>query len=246
MTDTTIDTTIDTTGDGTRVAGARVKPGDARMRLEIRALADATRHAVFTHLRDAETPLTVAELTAHFQLNHNAIRQHLAALTGAGLVRAERAATTGRGRPPWVYRVAPGAAERWGGASPSETLSMLLLDLLRGDGTPRDVGRRAGARLAGEHRPDAATVDVLEAVARRLGFEPRVEQTRVGADVVLERCPFADPAESAPDIVCQLHHGIAEGIAEAAADSACVDGLVVRPPRRAGCRIRVSVPAPTR
>jgi predicted ArsR family transcriptional regulator len=216
---------------------------DEQMLVQSRALGDPTRHAIFAYIRDASAPVTVAELTAHFGLNHNAIRQHLAKLTDAGLVIGEQDAPVGPGRPPWRYRSMPGAADRWGGTSPFEALSMMLLQLLRGEGSAREVGRRAGHRLAAEQGSQTDAVEMLDAVARRLGFEPRVEATRAGADVVLERCPFLGPAAAAPDIVCDLHHGIAEGIAAAAADGTTVDDLVIRAPRRAGCRIKVRVPA---
>jgi DNA-binding transcriptional ArsR family regulator len=45
---------------------------------EARSLGDPTRYAVFRHVADASTPVTVAELTTRFGLHHNAIRQHLA------------------------------------------------------------------------------------------------------------------------------------------------------------------------
>ena len=59
---------------------------------QARALGDPTRHAIFRYLADAGTPVDVAELTEHFGLNHNAIRQHLAKLVHAGLVTEGRAA----------------------------------------------------------------------------------------------------------------------------------------------------------
>ena len=213
---------------------------DDDLLVQSRALGEPTRHGIFTYLRDAATPVGVAELTGHFGLNHNAIRQHLAKLAAAGLVLEETEAPSGRGRPRLRYRPVPGAAERWGGTGPYEALSMMLLELLQGRSTPRDVGRRAGYRLAVEHDQRAGTVDILQAVARRLGFEPRVEEVGGAADVVLDRCPFAEAAAAAPEVVCELHLGIAEGIADRAADSAAVTGLLVRPPRRAGCRISVA------
>lgn len=211
--------------------------------VQSRALGDPTRNAIFVYVRDARRPVGVAELTDHFGLNHNAIRQHLAKLRNAGLLLESHEAPAGPGRPPLRYEPAAGAVERWGGTGPYEALSMLLLALVRGDGTPREVGRDYGRRLADEHRPGADAIEILEAVARRLGFEPQVQATDAGADVVLERCPFTGPAAAAPDIVCDIHHGIAEGIAERSAGVATVTDLVVRPPARAGCRIRVAVPA---
>lgn len=220
-----------------------IAEADRSLLVQSRALGDPTRHAVFARLRDAPGPLGVAELTDHFGLNHNAIRQHLAKLVDAGLVVGERQTPTGPGRPRWRYRPVPGAAERWGGASPFEVLSMLLVELVTGAGTPRDVGRHAGRRLAVEYGDAADAVEIVDAVARRLGFEPRCSATPLGVDVVLDRCPFAGPAAAAPEIVCALHLGIAEGIAQQAAGEATIDGLIVRPPDRAGCRIKIAVAA---
>ena len=208
-----------------------------------RALSDPTRHAIFVYIRDAPKPVGVAELTAHIGCNHNAVRQHLAKLLDAQLVLAEQFPPVGPGRPPWRYRVAPGAAERWGGPSAYAALSSMLLEIVTSDATPFEVGRAAGHRLAEQHDPGSGTVDTLSAVARRLGFEPRLSSTRSTVDVVLERCPFADQAATAPEVVCELHRGIAEGISERSADRARVLDLVIRPPEWAGCQIRVAASA---
>ena len=94
--------------------------------------------------------------------------------------------------------------------------------------------------MAREHGAKVDAVEIIEAVARRLGFEPRRELRRAGVDIVLDRCPFATSATTAPDIVCELHRGLAEGIAETAAGDTTVIGLVVRPPKRAGCRLQLT------
>lgn len=219
---------------------ATVRPDDDLL-VQSRALGDRTRNAIFVYVRDAAAPVGVAELTERFGLHHNAIRQHLAKLVDAGLVVDEVQAPSGRGRPRRGYRPVPGAVERWGGSGPYEALSLMLIEVLQGRSTPREVGRRAGYRLAVEQGVHTGAVDMLLAVARRLGFEPRAERASGGVDVVLDRCPFADAAGTAPEIVCELHHGLAEGIAERAADTASVTGLLVRPPRNAGCRISVAL-----
>ena len=72
-----------------------------------RALGDPTRHTIFRYVADAGTPVDVAELTKHFALNHNTIRQHLAKLVDANLVIEEQAPSTGRGRPRLKYRPIP-------------------------------------------------------------------------------------------------------------------------------------------
>lgn len=219
-----------------------VDPTDQDLLVQSRALGDPTRNAVFAYVRAAPGPVGVAELTEHFGLNHNAIRQHLAKLRDAGLVIEEHETPTGRGRPRLRYRYNPHAFERVGGTSPYEALSLMLVELVRSGRTPREVGRECGRRLAVEHGTHRDAVEVLDAAARRLGFEPRLEPTVGGVDVVLHRCPFLAPAATAPDIVCNLHRGIAEGIAEGAAGGKTIAAFVVRPPDVAGCRIEVATP----
>ena len=105
---------------------------------QARALGDPTRHAIFRYLADAGTPVDVAELTEHFGLNHNAIRQHLTKLVHAGLVTEGRAPSSGRGRPRLNYEIHPSAESRWGATGPYERLSLLLSEMLRtGDSAGR-------------------------------------------------------------------------------------------------------------
>jgi DNA-binding transcriptional ArsR family regulator len=59
---------------------------DDEMQREARALGDPTRHRLFRHILTAPDAVGVADLTNHVQLNHNAVRQHLAVLKEAKLV----------------------------------------------------------------------------------------------------------------------------------------------------------------
>lgn len=221
---------------------------DEGLFVQSQALGDSTRYRIFLAIRDAPEPIDVAALTERFGLNHNAIRQHLAKLSNAGLVVDEQRPASGRGRPPRAYRLAPGASERWGAAAPNELLSLMLLDLV--DDDPEQtlaVGRAMGERLAQTRRPGADTPETLQAVAVRLGFEPRrdtddVDGVEAAGDtaIVLDHCPFAAAASSAPGVVCTLHRGIAEGVCSAVGDGWHVVDLEVRPPAHAGCRIVVA------
>ena len=208
---------------------------------QARALGDPTRNAIFRYIDAASDPVGVAELTDHFGLNHNAIRQHLAKLRDAGLVVEELATPSGPGRPPLRYRPNPGAAGRWESHSPYEQLSALLIELLQTGDDPRTVGRAAGRRLAKAGRGATDRVRLLETLTRRLGFEPRTVERRGGVEVVLDRCPFVATATAAPEIVCELHRGLAEGVVESGPRGAQVRDLVVRPAKRAGCRIVIDV-----
>lgn len=215
----------------------------AELQRQARALGDPTRHEIFRYVGAAAAPVGVAELTDHLGLHHNAIRQHLAKLCAAGLVEEHTAAPTGgRGRPRLVYRVAPATHARWGGAGPYERLSRLLAEMVRTGDAPADVGRRAALRaplVAAAVDDDPVTLVVDEMAAH--GFAPTVRRRGRRTEVVLQTCPYASAALADPDIVCNLHLGIAEGVAARTDGTVVVDELAVRDPRRAGCRLRLHV-----
>ncbi len=212
---------------------------DQELQHEARALGDPTRHRLFRYVAEAPGPVGVAELTDFVRLNHNAVRQHLAVLKAAGLVVEEVEQRSRPGRPRLLYRLHPEAAGRWGTPGAYAWLANLLADAVRRRIEPRQVGRqeghRRGAQLSGSGEP----VDVLETEFERRGFRPtRIERGQT-VEFVLGRCPFADVAGPDPDTVChQLHVGLAEGLAEGLG-GLDVEGLVVRDPRRAGCRLTV-------
>lgn len=210
--------------------------------VQARALGEPTRYRIFRYLLDASDGADVPELSAVFGLHHNAIRQHLDKLVGAGLVVEDVALRGARGRPRLRFRVNPRADARWGTQSPYERLSAILADALRTGSSPSEAGRRAGARAAAEHHlgpgPDDPTM-LFEQVMARGGFEPQVVERPGGADVVLHACPFAAAAMSDPDVVCAVHRGIAEGVADAAGGAVAVVGLDVVDPRTGGCRLRL-------
>jgi len=205
---------------------------------EARALGDPTRHRLFRYIAEAPGPVGVAELTAFVALNHNAVRQHLAVLKDAGLVIEEVEERARPGRPRLLYRLAPEIAGRWGTPGAYAWLASLLSDAVRRHLEPRQVGRQEGHRRGAELAGRGESVQLLEGEMERRGFRPtRIERGRK-VEFVLGRCPFSDVAGSDPDTVCQLHLGLAEGLAEALG-GLDVEGLVAKDPRRAGCRLSV-------
>ena len=206
---------------------------------QARALGDPTRHEIFQYLTEASRPVDVAELTEHFGLNHNAIRQHLAKLVAAELVVEERAASTGRGRPRLNYRPHPAAWSRWGSEGPYERLSLLLSEMLRTGDDAETVGRRAAQRGSRRTPRDADPVEFIADAMARQGFDPSVVQRRDRVEVVLHACPFESTAVADPETVCAIHRGLAEGLAELTDGRVVVDELVARDPRRGSCRLRM-------
>jgi len=207
------------------------------LQVQARALGDPTRHEIFRYLTDADAAVDVAELTAHLGLNHNAIRQHLAKLMDAHLVVETVAPPIGPGRPRLRYAVDPSAESRWGVIGPYERLSMLLAEIVRTGDTPVEVGRRAGSRQRmGEAPTNEPTNAFIEQMAR-MGFQPTVRRRGDVVDVTLEVCPFTSAVLTDPVTVCELHLGLAEGLAEAVG-GLIIDELVPKDPRRAHCRLR--------
>jgi predicted ArsR family transcriptional regulator len=207
---------------------------------QARALGDPTRQGIFQYVANAPGPVDVAELTDYFGLNHNAIRQHLAKLVNAGLVTEDHAPSSGRGRPRLLYRLDPAAESRWGITGPYEQLSVLLAEILRTGDSAFDVGRRSVSHpRSGTDENDDPVGVVVEAMERR-GFEPVVRNARGNkVDVVLRNCPFESAVLADPDTICDLHLGMAEGVAELADGRLVVDELVAHDPRRANCRLRM-------
>lgn len=214
-------------------AGSGASPSLA----EAEALADPTRFRLHRILREGSAR-SVAELSEAVGIHHTAVRAHLARLRDAGLVVEERAAPSGRGRPPMLYRARVPIEEGERDAEAYRRLALLLARVVRTGESPREVGRRAGEAAARERAAatDADAVSVVTAEAERLGFRPE----RSGNDVVLRNCPFRDVAAADPMTVCSIHLGMAEGLVSGI-EGASVTGLVVENPDRAGCRITLSV-----
>ncbi len=212
---------------------------DNPVQRQARALGDPTRHAIYRSVADAPGPMDVATLTARFGLNHNAIRQHLAKLCAAGLVIEEAAAPAGPGRPRLQYRPALAAESDWGIPSPYEKLSFMLLDMVRTGRNPREIGAETGRQMAADLPDPAGPVDRLEMNASRQGFEPRRVKTPSSVDLIFGRCPFQAAASASPEVVCELHRGLAEGIVETTGGAVEVADLIARDPRKAGCRLKL-------
>lgn len=208
---------------------------------QARALGDPTRHTIFRYIADASRPVGVAELTELLGLNHNAIRQHLAKLTDAGLVVETTVRGVGPGRPRLFYDIGPGVESRWGVTGPYERLSRLLAEVIRTGRPAVEIGRAAGRRAQATADPENDEIDQVADAMARQGFEPEVRRRSGRAEIVLHDCPFATTALADPDTVCALHLGIAEGLVEGTL--AVVDDLVRKDPRRAGCRLHLHVEA---
>ena len=207
---------------------------------EARALGDPTRYRVFRFIFEAGRPVGVGELTDFVRLNHNAVRQHLAVLKDAGMVVEELERRDRPGRPRLLYSPHPEIAGKWGTPGAYAWLASLLGEAVRRGLDARQVGRQHGHRLAAEMVGQGEPVDLIQEEMSRRGFRPQRFDRGRRADLVLERCPFAEVAAEDPGTICQLHLGFAEGLAEGLGGSS-IERLVVKNPRRAGCRLIVQI-----
>jgi predicted ArsR family transcriptional regulator len=204
---------------------------------QARALGAPTRRTILAHLTDAKEPVSVAELTAHLGLNHNAVRKHLTQLVTAGLVLETSEARDTPGRPRLLYQLVPARPE------PYERLAVLLATALRTGADPAAVGRDA-AETVNQPGPESP-LDALAAQFEADGFDPVVRRRGRKTDIILQHCPYAAAAAATPDAVCRLHLGLAEGAADAIGGLR-VERLVPKDPQRAGCRVAVTeLPADT-
>jgi len=185
---------------------------------------------VLARLRDSNVPLTAGSLAAALGIHHTAVRRHLAVLVDAGLVRPIKLPVEGRGRPSTGYVIsgpADGAAYR--------ELAGMLAEAVRTGRSARTAGRDAGRRVSPLAAGPLAT---LRGEAERLGFQPQLHVAGEVHELVLGVCPFAELAEAQPETVCELHVGLAEGIAERSGGIEVV-GIRMAHPQTGGCRIMV-------
>src|SRR5262249_8324412 len=142
---------------------------------------------------------------------------HLERLREAGVVDVEPVHRGTVGRPQHVYSLAPGAPGL-GFDPPSYTLlAGLLATLAERVGAEADdaaAARRSWGVGAGR-RPGARTcAKALVGEMDRLGFDPSTVTKGDTTELAFLHCPFRELAEAYPELVCNLHRGICEGVVD--------------------------------
>lgn len=192
------------------------------MELEVlKALGDETRHALYRALAGSKAPRSASELAGALDLHPNTVRLHLERLRVVGLVDVEAMHRGTVGRPQHRYSLAPGAPGL-GFDPPAHVLLAGLLAVLAettgADGAAaRATGRKWG-RTVGQRTSDRTCLTAMAQELDRLGFEPASDESAtVDGSIRIEflHCPFRELAEAYPELVCNLHRGICEGVAEA-------------------------------
>lgn len=181
------------------------------------ALADPTRRALVHALRDAASPLGVADLAGAVGLHPNSVREQMRRLEAAGLVRVSHAAPSGRGRPGLRFGLAPEPED------PYRVLAGVLADqvaaLPDAPAAWGAAGERWGRDAASVVSSDTATspaatapdrIDAVVTLLADAGFAP--EPVAPGDDRInLRACPFLPIEHRHLPVVCGIHLGFIRG-----------------------------------
>lgn len=151
--------------------------------------------------------LTVDELGAKLDVTRNSIRQHLAALTGEGLVTTGASKATG-GRPTQLYVL----SDRGRGLFPRQYswLAQLMVESMKeeagGAGLRKRLtamGTKVGAQLRAQHpalRTRQDKVLKLAELMEQLGYSTAGTDVRDASTIAADNCVFHDLARKDPDL----------------------------------------------
>ncbi len=173
---------------------ARLQPGETQQRL-LRRLLQAPQGA------------TVEELCNALGVTHNAVRQHLTALTAAGLVERGEARPSG-GRPRAVYVLLPAGRELF--PRNYAVIAGGMLDHLyasAGAGAVQsmlvEIGTKLGkaaAQLVGDRDDPQAVAVALAEQLDALGYEAQALRRSERGEVEAWNCVFHALAKAHPDV----------------------------------------------
>ena len=195
-----------------------------------KVLADPSRYAIYQELAGSDEPLSTVEVAERLELHPNTVRIHLEKMRDAGLVDSCADRHGSVGRPQYVWSASDSAPSL--GLEPSgfRVLAHLLAEVAAGSGSVAERTTAAGRRRGEERtsrrpvrvasRPDQSRSERLrlacvKAVADELadlGFDPAVEPDGAVTRLSFTKCPFRELAVLYPDLVCELHRGLTEGI----------------------------------
>jgi predicted ArsR family transcriptional regulator len=184
----------------------------------LRALSDETRAELYRELATSTRSLTANELAERLSLHPNTVRTHLERMREAGLVEVESVHRGTVGRPQHVYSLSAEAPGLAFDPPAHALLAGLLAGLAERSGAITEdavaIGRSWGRDSVRRTRTRSCVRALSDEMAR-LGFDPDTDSSRDGATIVFTHCPFRELAEAYPELVCNLHRGICEGIVDA-------------------------------
>jgi predicted ArsR family transcriptional regulator len=216
--------------------------------------AGTRRAEVLGLLRQAEQPLSAAEVADASGLHLNTARFHLDALVDDGLAERTAEPRDMPGRPRILYSAQGPPPGPRSYALLAEMLTGLVASLKDSEPAATEAGRAWGQHLVERVAP-SERIDTNEAVARlnrvldAIGFEPESGpgKTKKDIEIRLHHCPFREVAQRHTDVVCAIHLGLLQGALGAL--HAPVEATALEPfvrPNLCIARLRRAVAAPTR
>jgi predicted ArsR family transcriptional regulator len=211
----------------------------------LKALGDNTRYAIYLELARSARPLATADISETLVLHPNTVRPHLERMREAGLLDVEVGGRGDVGRPQHRYSIAANAPSLGFEPPTMPVLARMVLSMAARLQASADdaeaVGRSEGATRAKPYAQAPSTLEALVSDLDRLGFDPIVTDVAGDPDaavVAFGHCPFAELAETHPELVCGLHRGLVAGfvaeMGDAEVDEFCT--LTSRTP----CRVTVA------
>lgn len=174
------------------------------------ALASAPRRQVLDALMRSPVPLDTAAVAESLGLHVTTARFHLDQLVAVGLAHRRAGEEKRRGRPRMLYSPAGTARDE---DARAQLIHVLAAALAReSDTVPASI--RAGRQWAGDFEPPdpADPAPGLVEVLDRLGFDPEP----ASGQIRLRACPFRSAARENPQVVCSVHRGLIEQLADQA------------------------------
>ena len=211
----------------------------------LKALGGNTRYAIYLELARSARPLATADISESLDLHPNTVRPHLERMREAELLDVEVGGRGDVGRPQHRYSIAANAPSLGFEPPTMPVLARMVLSMAARLQASADdaeaVGRTEGATRARPYAQAPSTLEALVSDLDRLGFDPVVTDMADDPDaavVAFSHCPFAELAESHPELVCGLHRGLVAGfvaeMGDAEVDEFCT--LTSRTP----CRVTVA------
>jgi predicted ArsR family transcriptional regulator len=185
----------------------------------LKALGDETRYAMYEELARSTAALSASDLAERLGIHANTVRLHLERLREVGLVDVEAVHRGTVGRPQHLYFLSAGAPGLGFDPPAHALLAGLLAALAERVGADADEATQTGRVWgvdAGRRTRSRTCLSALEAELTKLGFEPALESGggEVSARIEFLHCPFRELAEAYPELVCNLHRGLCEGVVD--------------------------------
>lgn len=194
--------------------------------------APGRRDVILALLRASAGPRSIASVADELGVHPNTVRFHLDALLRAGRVEHVLGDSTGRGRPPTLFR----ASRRMDPTGPTnyQLLAAILTGYVAREPDAADIAAQLGrstspALVASNTQGRAPTrtraVTELVEMLAELGFEPEPVDGRRAREIRLRHCPFQSLAEQHGEVTCSLHLGLMQGALSAMRAPVSVDRL---------------------